>query len=153
LQVGQVADRADRLDLVRAGDDGDPGRVVAAVLELLQSGEQDVLRGTLADVADDATHGWPPSGSRGGGAGRSGTMPPVGGSSSLPTPVPAAPGRTTGGATPGRAGLRRSRRAARTRRRSRPARAPRPSRARAARCPTGARARARAPPAPRSRAR
>src|SRR3954449_8983090 len=55
-QVVEVADRADRLDAL-ALDHRDPGRVVAAVLEPGQPGEEEVLYGALADVSDDAAHG------------------------------------------------------------------------------------------------
>src|SRR4051795_9061186 len=55
-QVVEIADRADRLDAL-ALDHRDPGRVVAAVLEPGQPGEEEVLYGALADVSDDAAHG------------------------------------------------------------------------------------------------
>ena len=55
LQRVEVADGAHRLDPVLA-DHRDPRRVIAAVLELLQPGEQQLTGRAPADVADDAAH-------------------------------------------------------------------------------------------------
>jgi hypothetical protein len=55
-QLAEVADRANGGDLA-VGEHRHAGRVIAAVLELLQAREQDLLHGALADVADDSTHG------------------------------------------------------------------------------------------------
>ena len=55
LQLGQVADRADVLE-PGVLEQGDSGRVVAAELEPLQAGDQDVLGGTASDVSDDPAH-------------------------------------------------------------------------------------------------
>ena len=54
-QVVEVADRAHAVDLAVV-DDRDPGRVIAAVLELLESGDQQVEAGAPADVSDDSAH-------------------------------------------------------------------------------------------------
>ena len=54
-QLAEVADRAHRGDLA-VGEDRDPRGVIAAVLELLQAGEQDLLDRALADVSDDSAH-------------------------------------------------------------------------------------------------
>ncbi len=51
----EVADRAHRVDPL-VGDQRDPRRVIAAVLELAEAGEQQLLGGTGADVANDAAH-------------------------------------------------------------------------------------------------
>ena len=55
-QPRQVADRADRLEPVVALH-GDPGRVIAAVLELLQPPQQVLLDRAGPDVSDDPAHG------------------------------------------------------------------------------------------------
>ena len=54
-QLRQVADGAYRLETVLALD-RDPGRVVAAVLEVLEAVEEDLLDRTVAHVADDSAH-------------------------------------------------------------------------------------------------
>ena len=63
VEVVEVADRADRVDLV-AGEHADARGVIAAVLELAQALDQEVLDRPVADVADDAAHererGYPP---------------------------------------------------------------------------------------------
>ena len=55
-QVGEVADCADGVEpflpLQR-----DAGGVVTAIFELLQAGEDDLLRGALARVSHDPAHG------------------------------------------------------------------------------------------------
>jgi hypothetical protein len=53
-QLGEVADGADQLDIVLLVDERQAGRVVAAVLESFEPGEQERLAGPVADVADDA---------------------------------------------------------------------------------------------------
>ena len=55
LQRGEVADGAHGLDAV-LGDHGDPGAVVAAVLQALEAVQQQFTRRTLADVAHDSAH-------------------------------------------------------------------------------------------------
>src|SRR5205085_2941748 len=60
LQVlGQVADAPDLLADVQArpGQRGDAGAVVAAILQPLQTFEQDGFRLTRTNVTDDAAHG------------------------------------------------------------------------------------------------
>ena len=59
LEVVEVAHRAHAGDLV-VDHDGDAGRVVAAVFELAQAGEEKLLGGPRTDVADDAAHGRSP---------------------------------------------------------------------------------------------
>ena len=54
-QVGEVADRAHAVDPAVL-DHRDPGRVIAAVLELLEAGDQQVAAGAPADVSDDSAH-------------------------------------------------------------------------------------------------
>ena len=119
----------------------DAGGVVAAVLELLQAGEEELLHRALSDVADDAAHG------------------PSLRSSSDAEPRPAA--RRVQRRWPLPAELRSLRLRPSSRLHGRdeavadrvapPRRsAPRPSRARAARCRSGARARGRGPRAPRA---
>jgi hypothetical protein len=54
-QLAEVPDRTDRRDLP-VDEDGDAGGVIAAVLELLQPGQEDLLDGAVPDVADDAAH-------------------------------------------------------------------------------------------------
>ena len=55
LEHAQVADRADDLELV-AVDQRDAGRVIAAVLETLESADQKGLAETPSGIADDAAH-------------------------------------------------------------------------------------------------
>ena len=55
LQGGEVADCSHGLNVI-LGNDGDPGTVVAAVLEALETVEQQFPRRALADVADDSAH-------------------------------------------------------------------------------------------------
>ncbi len=43
-----------------AAGDGDAGRIIAAIFEPMQSLDQDRRRVALADVTDDAAHGWSP---------------------------------------------------------------------------------------------
>jgi hypothetical protein len=59
LQDAQVSDRADDLELI-AGDQRDARRVVAAILETLESADQERLAGACAGVADDAADGGTP---------------------------------------------------------------------------------------------
>jgi hypothetical protein len=59
-QEGEVADGAHGVDPV-ALEHGHAGRVVAAVFELLEAGEQQLARGPAAYVSDDAAHSGPPS--------------------------------------------------------------------------------------------
>ncbi len=54
-QPAEVADGAHRGDLP-VDEHGDAGGVIAAVLELLQAGEEDLLHRSPADVSDDAAH-------------------------------------------------------------------------------------------------
>ena len=54
-QLGQVADSADFLDPTR-DQHRDSGRIVAAVLEVLQPGDEYLLTGTVADISDDSAH-------------------------------------------------------------------------------------------------
>ena len=54
-QVGEVADRAHGVDLA-VREQRDAGRVVAAVLELLEPGDQQIAARALADVSDDSAH-------------------------------------------------------------------------------------------------
>ena len=56
VEVRQVADGADRLDLA-VGEDADARGVVAAVLELAQALDEELLDRPVADVSDDAAHG------------------------------------------------------------------------------------------------
>ena len=61
--LGQrYAGSADRADAVQAvlGLRRDPGGVIPAVLELLEAAQEDLLRGPMSDVTDDAAHGLPP---------------------------------------------------------------------------------------------
>src|SRR3954463_15996963 len=58
-QVVEVAHGADGLDRV-AEDHGDPGRVVAAILEPGEPGQEQVLYGALTDISDDAAHAGAP---------------------------------------------------------------------------------------------
>src|SRR5580693_5034854 len=152
LQRAQVADGAHRLDAV-LGDHRDAGAVIAAVLELAQPGEQQIARGTLTYISDNAAHCVEDTSAQrpstvdpspesfparlGKGAGsvacyareRPRTPPNEGGDDSgrlRPAPAPLGPPSD----------CRRPRPPARS--------APRPSRARAARSRSGARARARA---------
>ena len=55
-QVGQVADRTHRVDSTVL-EQRDAGRVVAAVLQLLESGDQQVPAGAPAHISDDSAHG------------------------------------------------------------------------------------------------
>ena len=55
-QVGEVADRAHGVD-VAVREQRDARRVVAAVLELLEPGDDQITARTLAYVADDSAHG------------------------------------------------------------------------------------------------
>jgi len=55
-QVGELAGLLLDEDLAALGEDGDPGRVVSAVLEAPEALEQDGRRVTRADVPDDAAH-------------------------------------------------------------------------------------------------
>ena len=55
-QGAQVADGPDRFE-VALRLDRDASRVIPAVLELLKTGEEDLLHRALSDVADDAAHG------------------------------------------------------------------------------------------------
>ena len=55
LQRGEVPDGAHGFDAV-LGDHGDPGAVIAAVLQALEAVQQQFARRALADVADDSTH-------------------------------------------------------------------------------------------------
>src|SRR4030095_13869800 len=55
VEVVELADRAAHLDVVVA-DGGQAGRVVAAVLELAQSGDENARRLPGSDVSDDSTH-------------------------------------------------------------------------------------------------
>ena len=55
LQVREVADRADVLEPV-VFEERDPGRVVAAELEPLEAGDQQILGGAASDVTDDPAH-------------------------------------------------------------------------------------------------
>ena len=59
LQHAQVADGAHDLELV-AVDQRDAGRVVAAVLEALESADQEGLADARPGIADDAAHGGTP---------------------------------------------------------------------------------------------
>ena len=54
-QVDEVADRTNAVDLAVL-DHRDPGRVIAAVLELLESGDQQVATRPPPDISDDSTH-------------------------------------------------------------------------------------------------
>ena len=54
-QVGEVADRVHALDLAVL-DHREAGRVIAAVFELFQPGEQQLLAGATAHVSDDSAH-------------------------------------------------------------------------------------------------
>ena len=54
-QRGEVADGAHGLDVI-LGDHGDAGAVVAAVLQTLETAQQQFTRRALADVADDSAH-------------------------------------------------------------------------------------------------
>ena len=54
-QVGEVADRAHGLDLAVV-EQREAGRVIAAVLELLEPGDQEVAAGALAYISDDSAH-------------------------------------------------------------------------------------------------
>ncbi len=54
-QLAEVSDRAHRGDLA-AGEDRHACGVIAAVLEFLQAGEEDLLGRALANVSDDSTH-------------------------------------------------------------------------------------------------
>ena len=54
-QVGEVADRAHRFDPPLL-EQRDAGRVVAAVLELLEPADQQIPAGTRTDVSDDSAH-------------------------------------------------------------------------------------------------
>jgi hypothetical protein len=53
-QLGEVADGTDQLDVVLVVDERQPCRVVAAILESFEAGEQEWLARPVADVADDA---------------------------------------------------------------------------------------------------
>jgi hypothetical protein len=53
-QLGEVADGTDQLDVVLVVDERQACRVVAAILESFEAGEQEWLARPVADVADDA---------------------------------------------------------------------------------------------------
>jgi hypothetical protein len=53
-QLGEVADGTDQLDVVLVVDERQAGRVVAAIFESFEAGEQQRLARPVADVADDA---------------------------------------------------------------------------------------------------
>jgi hypothetical protein len=53
-QLGEVADGTDQLDVVPVVDERQACRVVAAILESFEAGEQQRLARPVADVADDA---------------------------------------------------------------------------------------------------
>ena len=56
-QLGEVADGADRLgDALVLGEEREAGGVVAAVLEPLEAGEDELTAGSPADVPDDPAH-------------------------------------------------------------------------------------------------
>src|SRR5437764_10752655 len=55
LQVREVADRADVVEPL-GFEERDPRRVVAAELEPLEAGDQQILGRTAADVSDDPAH-------------------------------------------------------------------------------------------------
>ena len=56
-QLGEVADRAHRLDdAVALVEEREPGRVVPAVLQALEAGEDELTAGAPADVPDDPAH-------------------------------------------------------------------------------------------------
>ncbi len=55
-QVREVSDCADRVD-VPVFEQGDPRRVIAAVLQLLEPLDEEVTARPLPHVADDAAHG------------------------------------------------------------------------------------------------
>src|SRR5207253_1813461 len=55
LEIGEVADGADIFEPV-ALEQGDAGGVVAAKLEPLEAGDQQVLRRAAPDVSDDPAH-------------------------------------------------------------------------------------------------
>src|SRR5215208_8516217 len=59
LQVREVADGANVRQAIVV-QEGDAGGVVAAVLEPLQSGEEERLTGPGADISDDPAHDFPP---------------------------------------------------------------------------------------------
>jgi hypothetical protein len=59
-ELGEVADRADQLDVVLLIDERQAGRVISAVLESFEAGEQERLARPVADVADDAADRRPP---------------------------------------------------------------------------------------------
>jgi hypothetical protein len=54
-QVGEVADGAHRRDLT-VGEQRDTRGVIAAVLELLQTGDEEIPTWALAHVSDDSAH-------------------------------------------------------------------------------------------------
>ena len=54
-QVREIADRAHAVDLA-VRDHRDAGRVIASVLELLQSGDQQVPARSVTHISDDAAH-------------------------------------------------------------------------------------------------
>jgi hypothetical protein len=54
-QLGEVSDRADRLDPV-VGQDRDSRRVVTAVFELLEPIQKELTAMTAADISNDAAH-------------------------------------------------------------------------------------------------
>src|SRR5437773_8130430 len=60
LEVLEIADGADVLETIVLAE-RDAGRVVAAVLETLESIEQERLRLPPPDVSDDPAHSLPPS--------------------------------------------------------------------------------------------
>jgi hypothetical protein len=58
-QRGEVADGADRLEAV-LGLDADAGGVVAAIFELLEPGQEDLLYRAVTHVAHDPAHALAP---------------------------------------------------------------------------------------------
>src|SRR5699024_2262000 len=56
LELGDLADGARERDVRARIDRGDPGAVVAAVLEPLEAADEDRLGGPMADVSDDSAH-------------------------------------------------------------------------------------------------
>ena len=55
-QVGEVADRSDRIDPAVV-EQGETGGVISAVFELLEAGDQQVAARPPAHISDDAAHG------------------------------------------------------------------------------------------------
>jgi hypothetical protein len=59
-QLGEIADGANQLDVLLPVDERQSRRVIAAILESLEPGEQERFARPVADVADDAADRNPP---------------------------------------------------------------------------------------------